>query len=439
MEQLFTPVEVLTTVSFVLLCSVVFATLNGGLSFVVTQVTAKTVPVLVGGLGTALLAATTGTAAGVLDLQTSPLEGLLGLGFSVLLGVYATSWGRQLALDLPQFAGESVERAQPLSADAIDAVDAMGQVTIRSSGEIREFEGYPPLTPQRRRTLEDGAWRLPADLPLCALESRLEDRLRTRDGLEAVAVTIDGRGRATIRAAPPANGTSKHVPNGYRAVSVRSLLPAGLARGDTVVVETASGSVVGTVLGVTNEAGLGVIDETCGGEAPTRATEPDTATGTTVDRLEKRGHAHPLSSTASESPGFVTVAVPTVDASTLLEASRARIVATPNDTAPAFEAVSLLERAGTSIRQVSITESVKSAVLDDEHERTIAAVHGARAAGTKPAEPASEWVFFPGEDELEDGTDAFLLGPDGNPFGPQRAEHMAPIADRDARQPEVSD
>lgn len=429
MDQLITPVEVLTTVSFVLLCSLVFAALSGGLSFVVTQVSAKTMPLVVGGLGTALLAATTGTAADVLDLQTSPLEGVLGLGFSVLLGAYATSWGRRLAFDMPQLAGESVERAQPLSADAIDAVDVMGQVTIRSSGEIREFEGYPPLTPQRRRSLEDGAWRLPADLPLCALESRLEDRLRTRDDLEAVAVTVDSRGRATIRAAPPANGISKYVPNGYRAVSIRSLLPAGLARGDKIVVEMASDSVTGTVLGVTNE--------TIGSEARTRTTEPDTGTGTAVGRFEKRGLVQPSGSTASVSPEFVTVAVPTVDASILLEASRARIVATPNDTAPAFEAVSLLERAGESIRQVSITESVKSAVSDDEHECTVAAIHKAETADTKLAEPASEWAFFPDEDALADGSDAFLLGPVASEFVTQGAEHTTPTADRDARQPEV--
>ena len=67
-----------------------------------------------------------------------------------LLAVVGTNQGNRIADELPRDTALPVERGQPLSAAAIDAVDAMGQVTIRSTGTIREFDGYPPLSPALR-------------------------------------------------------------------------------------------------------------------------------------------------------------------------------------------------------------------------------------------------------------------------------------------------
>ncbi|ELZ02308.1 YdcF family protein [Natrialba aegyptia] len=170
-----------------------------------------------------------------------------------VLGVFATSQGAQIATALPQDRTFPIVRGQALSADAIDAVDAMGQVTIRPTGAIREFDGYPPLSPALRTALENGAWRFPADLQLAELEDRLERRLRTDHGLATVRVAIDGRGRATIAAAPPSKGVATTLDDGFRAVTVTGLLPTGLEPGDRVFISGDETTVEGTALAIDDE------------------------------------------------------------------------------------------------------------------------------------------------------------------------------------------
>ncbi len=388
-----TPIEILTGVSFGLLFGVVTAAVVGCLSFVATVAGDVTIPRFAGGAGAVVLSGGTSFAAGVVGPETVQPGLLLGFGLVFVLGLAATSWGRQLGTDLPRSTAGPLERTQPLAVEAIDAVDAMGQVTIRSSGGVREFEGYPPLGPALRQALEDGAWRLPADLPLSALETRLETLLGSTYDLEMVSVAVDRRGRATITAAPPANGVAKRVPEGWRAISVRTLVPTGLAPGDDVLATTGTDAVSGTVLDATVDSA------------------PATAQASTTDDMAPTGDRTGEAASAGVvdgGEGQVTLAIPTTAADTLLDADRVGIVATPAGTAAERDAISLLERNRVPVRKTTLTESVLDAVSSDESDLEVFAVRSDDAAD----DTTHGWYFEPDPDALAIGSEVFLLGSD---------------------------
>ncbi|MXV63264.1 hypothetical protein GS429_14555 [Natronorubrum sp. JWXQ-INN-674] len=402
------PVEILTGVSIALLFGIAVAAFVGAISFGAAYFATERIPSIAGGLLTVLLTITTLYVSDIADASTVQPGLVLGLGSVGVLGLYATSRGRQLAADLPRATAGSVERTQPLAADAIDAVDAMGQVTIRSSGGVREFDGYPPLGPGLRKTLENGAWRLPADLPLSALETRLGDRLRTSYDLEAVSVAIDGRGRASITAAPPASGVATQVPDGWRAVSTRALLPAGLAPGDAVLVSGDSMTVSGTVLSATVDAFAAD-----GVRPPTPESASDGFQGDGGTSSADSGHSADAVAVGGE--GCVTVAVPTTDAETLLDADRVRVVVTSRGTTRVFDALSLLERSKAVIRRMTLTESVLDAIRG-ESDLTAFAVRRPGVSGIDSTR-GHEWQFEPEPDALAIGMEAFVIGDGAMAFG----------------------
>ncbi|WP_312911486.1 potassium transporter TrkA [Natronosalvus caseinilyticus] len=285
----------------------------------------------------------------------------------VVLGVYATTVADRFAATVPRWTTRSLVREPTLSSDALDDVDATGQVTVTAT-DIADLEGYPPLDRQRRRRLEAGSWRLPADLPLPALESRLEDRLRTVHELAAVRVSIDARGRASIGAASPRNGVSNRLRPGFRAVSLTARVPDGLAAGDRVRVETESASVPGTVVDVP------CLDE---GLESTRAT-------------------------ASDGVASVTVAVRTSDAGDVLATDRARLVVVPDGRSRVFETWSLLERAGTGARRVALDADLLAELEAANDVRPFAA----RLEG----DDGVMWQFEPDYSALVPGDEAFVVG-----------------------------
>ncbi|MEY7850972.1 hypothetical protein AB7C87_17430 [Natrarchaeobius sp. A-rgal3] len=252
---------------------------------------------------------------------------------SGVLGVVATSQGNRIATELPRDRAFPIVRGPALSADAIDAVDAIGQVTIRSTGAIREFDGYPPLSPTLRTVLEEGAWRLPADLQLSELERRLEQRLQTEHGLALVEVSIDGRGRATIAAAPPAKGVATTLGDGVRAVTVTGLLPTGIEPGDTVVVGNDETAVDGEVLAV--------------GADPTSEREHDLEDGR--EMATAADGRHPADAGTDGGWRRLTVAVETTAAGDLLQERAYRIAVRPSGDNHEFEAATLLEAAGQPV------------------------------------------------------------------------------------------
>jgi len=128
---------------------------------------------------------------------------LAGGSVVVLVTLYGHEQGARVGPALRRAGAGSIERGRSLAASAIEAVDAAGQVTVRPDESIHAIPGYPPLPDDLAAEIEDEAWRLPADLPLSELAARIERRLRLAYDLEAVEVTVDPRGTATIAAATP--------------------------------------------------------------------------------------------------------------------------------------------------------------------------------------------------------------------------------------------
>lgn len=292
---------------------------------------------------------------------------VLSATVAVVLGVYAATVADRFAATVPRWTTRSLVREPTLSSDALDDVDATGQVTVIATN-VAGLEGYPPLDRQRRRRLEAGSWRLPADLPLPALESRLEDRLRTAYELTAVRVSIDARGRASVGAAPPRNGVSNRLRPGFRAVSLTARIPDGLAAGDRVRVETESASVPGSVVDVP------CLDD---GFESTRAT-------------------------ASDGVASVTVAVRTSDAGGILATDRARLVVVPDGRSQAFETWSLLERAGTGARRVVLDADLLAELDAADDVRPFAA----RLEG----DDGVTWQFEPDCSALVPGDEVIVVG-----------------------------
>ncbi|MBZ6493613.1 hypothetical protein [Natrinema longum] len=368
------PYEALIGISYGLLVGFVPAILVGLAAVGVGIALDRPLPLLVG-IVPAPVAVATGIDAGVFapGFSHAPRIAMAAV-VAGLLGVVTTNQGNRVAAELPQSRSLPVVRGPTLSVDAVDAVDAMGQVTIRPTGAIREFEGYPPLSPELRTTIEDGAWRLPADLQLSELERRLERRLRTEYGLSLVDVSIDGRGRATVAAAPPAKGVATTLSAGTRAVTVSGLLPTGIEPGDRVAIAAGDESVRGDVLSIDDG----------GGSADDR--------GTAIGSLPVAHRAATIGFDGGV--GRVTVAVETTAATRLLDAPRHRIVVLPSGDNHALEAATLLEEAGRAVTSVELGGDSRVAaetlgVCSDDQWRFAADVsptEGDRAfvAGTSP-------------------------------------------------------
>lgn len=376
--------------------AIVVALLSGGLSLLDRPIP-RTSAAIVG----LVLAAGNGYIVGVGDaVAGGTVSAVIALAAGtvpvVALSLYAHGLAETVAADLPADASRQIRRERGLSADAIDAVDGMGWVTIRAAGRVREIDGYPPLEPDLRTTLENGTWRLPADLPLSALESRLEARLRTTHDLTAVSASIDERGRATITAAPPSNAVASRVPEGWRAVAVWALLPTGLAPGEEVLVY------------------------------PGEEREPVTGQVVDVDIDPVRGNAGQADAPSSSGrsgrsatpggEGRVTVAVPTAEASVLLAHDWARIVATSGEPDADLEAFATLERAGCSVRSLSVgrpgtalaSDRIDS-ILEDVH--LLVARRGDDHDLTDAASVVDDrWTVEPEPSTLEAGDEAFVVG-----------------------------
>ena len=376
------PVEVLLGLYLGLLTGIVPAFVAGALGFVVRYVTGVTLP----GLGVVVLALSIASIQGGLmglvepDIAQSPRL-LVAVLVVLMLALYAHSQGDKLGAELPRRMSLSSIRKRTLSADVVEFVGAVGQVTVRPTGPIGDVEGYPPLPADLRATIAEGAWQLPADLPLSEIEVRLEERLRTDHDLADVSVSVDERGRATIAAAPPSSGLSRRVPECRRAVSIDALVPAGLAHGDRVVVAADGAAVSGTVLSVS------VDDDRRDPEAGPPSSEP-----------------------AGNGEGRVTVAVSRRDATTVLSADRARVLVQSRATNPGFEALSLVKRAGYAVRRVTVRSAPAADGSSPEAAVTVLAV---RRGGSGGDDRRQGWVFAPGvRRRLAPGDEAFVAGPE---------------------------
>jgi hypothetical protein len=231
-------------------------------------------------------------------------------------------------------------------------------------------EGYPPLPEPLRAEIRAVEWQFPADLRLSELESRVADRLRSEFDVQEVSVTLDERGRATVAAAPPAAGVSKRTQSGKRAVSVETLVPTGVARGDEVAVLLDGDPVEGTVVSARSQTGT----------APKPAAEPAGEEEPVDGEQSQSAPAQAPTTTGGE--GRVTVAVSRTDADRVLATDAAPVVVKSRGTRREYELLGVLRRAGQRVRRVTVGDAsalatgTTPAEVRDEHGVAVLAVRG---------------------------------------------------------------
>lgn len=393
------PVEVLFGVYLGVLTGIIPALVSYGLGFLFKYVTGVTVPAF----GVVVLAvAIAGVNGGLMALNDPTFtrsSNQIRLSVAVIvvsvLSLYAHSIGDKMGAGFPHRLSLRRLTDRTLSADVVELVGGRGQVRVTVTGDIGDMEGYPPVPADLRREIREGSWAFPADVPVVGLESRVADRLRTEFDLTDVSVSLDERARATVSAAPPLGGLSKRISTGKRGVSVRALLPTGTARGDEVVLSTGAGTFRGSVVSLRSD----------------RAQDADAAA--TPPTVSPDGGETAPSSTATPLPvadggdGRLTVAVDAGRADGLLGTAVDRLAIQSRGTRREYQLVSLLRRAGSRIRKVTIRANaplagttIGDATVWDTYSVTVLAVrHDGR------------WQFSPrGTQPLAAGDDLFVVG-----------------------------
>lgn len=383
------PIEILFGIYLGVLTGMLPALVSWGLGFIFKYVTGVSIPAF----GVVVLAlALAGINGGLLALNDpavleSGFRIIVALIVVLMLALYAHAKGDAMGAAVPKRLSLKKLRDRTLSNDVVELVGSRGEVRIEVIGEVIDMEGYPPLSEAIRTEIQTGEWRFPADLPISELETRFGDRLRTDLDLADVSVSIDERGRATVIAAPPLSGISKRVPPGKRAVSIDTLVPTGLARGDEVAVLADGVEIEGTIIAAKSSLKRDEKAQTDGG---TPEATPPTAAPTTTG-----------------GDGRVTVAVDRSSVSALLGATRSKIVVTARGTRREFELVSMLRQAGKRFRKTTIkpTGELVGVTLSDSNVRD---TYGVAILAIKRPDG---WLVAPrGEVELRAGDELFVVG-----------------------------
>jgi len=393
------PVESLLGIYLGLLVGMVPALVSWALGFGFRYVTDVTVP----GFGVVVLAvALAGVNGGLLALADqsitrSPSAPRVVTAIVVvsMLSLYAHSKGDKMGASAPHRLSVSNLRKRTISKDLADLISGGSEVRIRVVGEVADMEGYPPLPEELRAELRTAELTFPADVPIDELEARMADRLRTEYDLGDVSVSIDERGRATIVAAPPFSGLSKRVTEGRHAVSVRGLIPTGLARGDEVTVITPNAQVRGTVVSAKSGS-----SETAEPDIEPRMTE-EPADG------EEETPKPVRAPTTSGGEGRLTVAVTRTDVQPLLRADQAKVVVESRGTRREYEVVSLLRRADKRFRRFPVRAGSKLA----GHTLGSARLREAYGVAVLAVRKADGWTIAPqGDTTLDEGNELFAVG-----------------------------
>jgi len=332
--------------------------------------------VTVPGLGVVVLGGTlAGISGGLMGLADPQLaESATGVT-AVLVVLMACLWahgqGDKLAAVTPRKLTLRSLGGRTLSADLVERVDSYGQVRIRPVGGIADIEGYPPLPDELREQLDDSTWKFPVNLPLSELETRLEERLLTEYELAEAVVHIDERGLAQIAAAPSVAGLSRRVPPGERAVTIRSLLPAGMARGDVVTVALPDEPVTGPVVSARTDGDTRL-------DPLSRRPETEDAT----DGSDAPAHpSAPKAPTTTGGEGAVTLTLPQQDAKRVIRTEFAPTFVHSRGQRREYEVIDLLERHGNRFQTVTVGEAstlagttIGAARLRDEYGVAIFAI-----------------------------------------------------------------
>ena len=302
--------------------------------------------VTIPGLGVvAMSAAIAGVSGGLMGLLDPELAeswiGITAIVVILMLCLWAHAAGDKLGAETPSGLTMQRLRESRLSVDLVERVDQFGHIRVRPIGEINDFPGYPPLPQDTRDKLKEKAWTFPAELSRSELEHRLEERLFEEFELTEVAVTIDSRGRAEISAAPASARLSRRVPPGFRGVSIDSLLPTGVARGDRVALALPDGIVIGAVLGART------LNE--------QAVQPTDSEHTDADGSEEEVGALP-SPTTTGGEGRVTLSLPPEEARRVLQHSFAPMHVLPRGLQPEYESIAVLTACGHEFSHVFVSE-----------------------------------------------------------------------------------
>lgn len=395
------PVEVLLGIYLGLLTGIIPALVAWSFGFLFKYFTGVSVPALaVVVLGVAIAGANGGLLA-LVDPTITKLPNservVVAIIVVMMMTLYAHSQGDKLGAEFPHRLTLKGLRKRTLSTDVIEIVGGRGQVHVSPAGDIDDIEGYLPLDRATRAAIKADEWTFPADIPLAEIELRLEDRLRTAYDLAEVEVELDERGRAQIAAALGTHGVSERVPAGMRAVSIETLVPTGLARGDEVTVILDGGTVTGTVVSARSDFAQStepepvpakpVADETDGSSAPS-------PTG-------------PAPSTTSGGDGRITLAVPRGSVEELLQAKRGRVMVRSKGTRGEFRLLGLLRRAGARLRKLTVQAGSQ---LTGTTLAT-AAVRATYGIEVLAVRDDGHWsITPPGETTLEGGNDVFVVG-----------------------------
>jgi len=337
------PVEILFGIYLGLLVGIIPALIAWLLGFVFKYVTDVTLP----GFGVTVLAmALAGVNGGLLALADESITSsanaprvITAIVIVGMLALYAHSKGDTMGATLPRRLSLSSLGTRTLSTDLAEFISGGDEVRIHVVGDIADMEGYPPLSEELRAELRTVEMTFPSDLRLNELEARMAERLKTEYDLGDVSVTVDERGQATIVAAPPFSGLSKRIGDGRHAVSVRGLIPTGLARGDEVTVITPDAQARGTVVSAKTETQ----------SKPTAEAKP------TEEPADGEETPKPIRApTTSGGEGQLTVAVARTDVQPLLRADQAKVVVESRGTRREYEVISLLRRADRQFRRLTV-------------------------------------------------------------------------------------
>ncbi|WP_224334139.1 potassium channel family protein [Haloprofundus halobius] len=398
------PVEVLRGLYLGVLTGIIPALVSAGLGFVFKYFTGVSIP----GFGVVVLAlGIAGANGGLLALTDDSLtEGQHGVALTIailvvlMLSLYAHAQGDKLGSTLPKRITFKSLRERTLSGDVVELVGGRRRVTVTVAGEVDDIEGYPPLSPALRTELGNDEWEFPADVPVSELETRLAERLRTDFDLAEVTVTLDENARATLAAAPPVGGLSKRLSPGQRAVSVQTLVPTGVARGESVTLRTPDRSVDGTVVAVR------AADSASTGPATTPNAADDEAEANADDEGEVEPTVAPAAPVAVGGEGRLTVAVDRPDAEALLSVDAPQVVVRSRGTRREFELTTLLRRAGRRVQRLTVRTdgsldgtTLGEASVRDAYDVAVLAVRRDR------------WRFAPrGDTQLAAGDELFVVG-----------------------------
>lgn len=309
--------------------------------------------VTIPGFGVVVLAgALAGVSGGLLSLVDPELTGGWTGISAILVVLMASFWahaqGDKLAAAMPRRVGSRLFDGARVSEGLAELVDSYGQVKIEPAGEVQDLEGYPPLTDEVRQEIETGSWRFPANLTPLEIEARLETRLVADHDLAEASVRLDRRGRAEIAAAPTSAGLSRRVPDGQRAVSVKTLLPTGMAKGDVATLELPDGDLTGTVVSARTDPSQ-VPPE---GPEPSPEPTPDTPASAEDERLLPP----PKAPTTTGGSGRVTLSVEADLARRILAVESTQIYVEPRGKQREYQVLEILKEAGTQFRKIQLPE-----------------------------------------------------------------------------------